>query len=105
MTQQRMQPADHIYIEALTAITMMVVHDPVDEKMLVDIAAGIEPRVNLSIDALCRVMRAFSAWRLALKVGSPGANGTDRAILREAVREFHRWRLGAAQEAMQLQAS
>lgn len=102
MTGQRMQPADHVYIEALTAIAMTVVHDPADEAMLVDIAISVEPRVNTSIDAVARVVRDFSAWRLVLKTGWQAA---ERANLRESVREFHRWRLGAAQEAMHLRAS
>lgn len=90
--------ADHAFVEALTSLSMIVVEDRADEEMLIDCAAKVEPQVNLAIEPLCRVVRAFAALRAARKAGTKVFN--ERADLREALRAFHRWRLGGALAAL-----
>ncbi len=98
-----MSPADHVFIEALSALFLRIVADSRDEVMLADCAAQVAEKVNLDIPALRRVARAFAAWQAARKVALRPYR--EAMALNDALVDFHRWRLGQAQAALQARAA
>lgn len=98
-----MSHADHLFIEALTALALRIVADRMDDQLLVDVAVGISAQVNLEIPALCRVARCFSAWQAARRTRPRPPSETLE--LTNALFDFHRWRTGQAQAALQARAA
>lgn len=102
MIARSLGPADHAFVSALSAQSLMILHDPREEALYVDIASRMLPKLSgVKPPALQRLVLQFVAYRTAMP--NPQMRSSAQFHLDCALHDFHRWRMAMAVSAADAQ--
>lgn len=94
--------ADHAFVAALSALSLMVVGSARDEAFYIDAANQVMDRISRNDIAMQKLLRAFV--RLKASIGVLGESSSARFDLATTLSAFHRQRLARAFGAMEAAA-
>lgn len=97
-----LQPADHAFISACSALVLESMMTKADEDLYVDTAERMVERINRQIEPLARVYLSFIQFKAARLI----RNERPSALfgMQVALHSFHRWRMGVAVGAAEAKA-
>ena len=102
MIARTLGPADHAFVSALSAQSLMILHDPREEALYVDIANRMLGRLSGNKPAqLQRLVLEFASFRMAMP--NPQMRSSAQFHLDCALHDFHRWRMAMAVSAADAQ--
>lgn len=97
-----LQPADHAFISACSALVLESMMTKADEDLYVDTAERMIERINRQIEPISRVYLSFIQFKAARLI----RNERPSALfgMQVALHSFHRWRMGVAVGAAEAKA-
>ena len=99
---QPLQPADHAFISACSALVLESMMTKADEDLYVECAERVIEKINRTNEPLSRVYLSFIQFRSARQVRSERPSALFG--MQVALHSFHRWRMGVAIGAAEAKA-